>query len=52
MIFKAAVSNCFQTCILCRELPYTVDEAETLPLASVFPTRWKKRGRKVGDVKI
>jgi len=30
-----------------RELPYTVDEAETLPLASVIPSRWKKWGRKL-----
>ena len=34
----------------CRELPYTVDEAETLPLATVIPSKWKKGGRKVGDV--
>ena len=34
----------------CRELPYTVDEAETLPLATVIPSKWKKGGKKVGDV--
>jgi len=39
-----------------RELPYTVDEAETLPLATVIPSKWKKEEtfssleRKVGDV--
>jgi len=35
-----------------RELPYTVDEAETLPMASVIPSRWKNRGETDGDVKI
>ena len=42
----------FRLCLkpTCRELPYTVDEAETLPLATVMPSKWKKGGGKVGDV--
>ena len=55
MQFSRSKKNLFRKhfqSILCRELPYTVDEAETLPLASVIPSRWRKRGRAVGDVKI